>query len=170
MHVVAGAGGVAGGSAGAGTVGGPDAREKRHVSRCRTGLCRGMPKQHACSWSWALRVVICRGARHRHIPAVSRVTQDANRTPRPQDTGTSLRSLRRAGSHARTHELVFDTSKESGITNLGWRQGSSEASTAELGPRGTSVSATPGSRCYTGCRRDLWALGVSQSAPSRATM
>jgi hypothetical protein len=27
-----------------------------------------------------------------------------------------------------------------------------------------------GSRCYTECRRDLWALGVSQPAPNRATM
>ena len=27
-----------------------------------------------------------------------------------------------------------------------------------------------GSRCCTGCRRDLWVLGVSQSAPSRAIM
>ena len=35
---------------------------------------------------------------------------------------------------------------------------------------GSDTGQGRGSRCCTECRRDLWVLGVSQSAPSRATM
>jgi hypothetical protein len=35
---------------------------------------------------------------------------------------------------------------------------------------GSDTGQDRGSRCCTECRRDLWVLGVSQSAPSQAAM